>query len=74
MSDLRTQYQQAQNELDIRDSKTQSILRELTAAKQQAAQAEAHAHNLQKLYEDQSRELNALQVVALHHVDLAMSL
>ncbi len=62
IADMRTQYEQAQNELASKDSAARIGLAELTSAKQQAAQAEAHLQELQRVYENQSKELALLQV------------
>jgi len=59
---LRSQYEAGQQELASRESAAQNSLSQLTAAKQQAAEAAGFLKNLQKVYEDQSKELALLQV------------
>ncbi len=62
IADLRSQYEAGQQELASRESAAQNSLSQLTAAKQQAAEAAGFLKNLQKVYEDQSKELALLQV------------
>lgn len=62
MADLRSQYEAGQQELASREIAAQNSLSQLTAAKQQAAEATGLLKTLQKVYEDQSKELALLQV------------
>ncbi|KAA6425687.1 MAG: hypothetical protein FRX49_04584 [Trebouxia sp. A1-2] len=61
MADLRSQYEAGQQELASREIAAQNSLSQLTAAKQQAAEATGLLKTLQKVYEDQSKELALLQ-------------
>ena len=62
ITDLRAQYQQAQSELASTDTAGHSSLAQLEASKKQAAEAEQHVQQVQRLYEQQSKELALLQV------------
>ncbi len=62
IADMRSQYEAGQQELASRETAAQNSLSQLTAAKQQAAEAAGFLKNLQKVYEDQSKELALLQV------------
>ncbi len=62
IADLRSQYEAGQQELASREIAAQNSLSQLTATKQQAAETAGLLQNLQKVYEDQSKELTLLQV------------
>ncbi len=62
IADLRSQYEAGQQELASRENAAQNSLSQLTATKQQAAETAGLLQNLQKVYEDQSKELALLQV------------
>lgn len=70
ITDLRAQYQQAQSELASKDSAAENSLAQLSSANQQAAQAGRHVQELQKIYENQSKELALLQVQMLDSLPL----
>lgn len=62
LADLRVQHQQVQSELAKKESADQSQLQQLTSAKQQASKAEQDVQELEKVLEDQSKQLAAAQV------------
>ena len=59
---LQAQHQQVQGQLAEKARLDQSGMQALTSAKEQGAKAEEHIKELQKVLEDQNKELVVLQV------------
>ena len=62
IADLRSQHQRMQSELVKKETADQNQLQQFTSAKEQASKAEVHVQELEKVLEDQSRQLAVAQV------------
>lgn len=67
IADLRSQHQQLQNELAKKEITDQTQLQQLTSALEQVSRTGVHVQELEKILEDQSKQLAVAQVCCSEH-------
>ena len=66
IADLRCQHQQLQSELAKKEIADQTQLQQLTSAQEQVSKTGVHVQELEKILEDQSKQLAVAQVCPAH--------